>query len=218
MKLICEERLEDIQYLSEERDGKKVLFIEGIFMQSNVKNKNGRIYPSNVMEKEVKRYIADEVERKTAYGELNHPSGPAINLDRVSHIIESLRMDGTNVIGRARVLDTPTGQIVRGLLEGGANLGVSSRGLGTLRERNGIMEVQDDYKICTAADIVAHPSAPDAFVKGIMEGIDFFYNDSGILEATSEKTKAVIKTMSPRKLEETKLRLFENFLNEVAKR
>jgi hypothetical protein len=215
MKLICEERMEDIQYLAEEKDGKKTLFIEGIFMQSNLKNKNGRLYPTAVMEKEVSRYIKEEVERRTAYGELNHPSGPAINLDRVSHIIESLRWDGANVIGKARVLDTLCGNTVRGLIEGGCNVGVSSRGLGTLRERNGIMEVQDDYKICTAADIVAHPSAPDAFVKGIMEGVEFFYNDAGNLVEKAEQAKAVMKKMSSRELQEKKLRLFENFLKQL---
>lgn len=216
MKLMCEQLHDVRQVIEEGADGKKTLYIEGVYMQSELQNRNGRKYPLEVMEKEVARYNAEEIAGCRAYGELGHPSGPAINLDRVSHLIESLKMDGKNVIGRARVVDTPCGQIVKGLIEGGANLGVSSRGLGTLKPVNGIMEVQNDFRICTAADIVANPSAPDAFVKGIMEGVEYFYNDNGILQATSENSKAVIKTLSKRQLDESKLRLFEHFLNQIA--
>jgi len=215
MKLICEDA-SNIRYLEEEKEGKKYLYLEGIMMQSGVQNKNGRIYPAAVMEKEVNRYINETVKSRRAYGELGHPEGPQINLDRVSHMIESLKMDGNNVIGRAKVLDTPMGNIVKGLIEGGANLGVSSRGLGSLKPVNGIMEVQDDFKLVTAADCVADPSAPDAFVKGIMEGVEYFYGPDGSLKAmAAEACKENVKKMTRRQIEESKLRLFKFFLKQL---
>lgn len=179
MKLILEQASE-IEYITEAKeDGKKNLFIEGIFMQYDTPNKNGRYYPKNVMEREVQRYINEKIERRCAYGELNHPQGPQINLDRVSHLIESLEMKSNGkVIGRAKIVDTDMGRIARGLIEGGANLGVSTRGLGSLKNgQNGLMEVQDDFRLVTAADIVADPSAPAAFVNGIMENCEWIYNE-----------------------------------------
>ena len=168
MKLITE-TTEDIQYIKEDKDGKTNLFIEGVFLQSDLKNRNGRVYPREIMQREVNRYVKESINKKRAMGELGHPDGPTINLDRVSHMITSLREDGSNYIGKAKILDTPMGNIVKNLIDEGASLGVSSRGLGTLKEKNGINEVQDDFVLSTAADIVADPSAPDAFVRGIME-------------------------------------------------
>ena len=157
------------KYLKEESNGKTNLFIEGVFLQSDLKNRNGRVYPREIMQREVDRYVKESIDKKRAMGELGHPDGPTINLDRVSHMITSLREDGSNYIGKAKILDTPMGNIVKNLIDEGASLGVSSRGLGTLKEKNGINEVQDDFVLSTAADIVADPSAPDAFVRGIME-------------------------------------------------
>lgn len=212
MKLLAEIN-EDVKYIAEEKDGNKTLYIEGVFMQSGVKNKNGRIYPGPVMENEVKRYIKEAVSQKRAYGELGHPEGPQINLDRVSHMIESLTIDGGNIIGRAKIFDTEKGNIARGLIEGGANLGVSSRGLGSLKPVNGIMEVQDDFKLVTAADIVADPSAPDAFVRGIMESQDWVFQDG--TWKIAEKIQENVKKMSRKQIEESKLRLFKYFLRQL---
>ena len=173
MKLISE-IVENVQVITEGKS--KDLYIEGVFLQSEMANRNKRIYPKSVMEKEVSRYMKEYVESKRAFGELGHPEGPTINLDRVSHIITSLREDGNNYIGRAKILNTPMGNIVKGLIEGGAQLGVSSRGMGTLKEKeDGINEVQNDFYLATAADIVADPSAPDAFVQGIMENKHPFF-------------------------------------------
>ena len=215
MKLICEDA-SNVHYIAEEKDGKKYLYLEGVMMQAGIKNKNGRVYPMAVMEKEVNRYIADTVNNKRAYGELGHPDGPQINLDRVSHMIESLKVEGGNVIGRAKVLDTPMGNIVKGLIEGGANLGVSSRGLGSLKPVNGIMEVQDDFRLVTAADCVADPSAPDAFVRGIMEGVEYFYGPDGTIKSmAAEECRAKVKKLSKRQLEESKFRLFKYYLKQL---
>lgn len=215
MHLICE-LTEGVHCISEEKDGKKNLFLEGIFMQAAVKNKNGRLYPSEVMSNEVSRYMKESVSGGRAYGELGHPQGPTINLDRVSHIIESLKMDGNNVIGRAKIVETPMGNIVKGLLEGGANLGVSSRGLGSLKPVNGLMEVQNDFKLVTAADIVADPSAPDAFVRGIMENVEYFYGPDGkIQQQVAETVKTTAKKLNKRELEESRLRLFKFYLRNV---
>jgi len=212
MHLICE-LTESVQCISEEKDGKKNLYLEGIFMQAGVKNKNGRLYPAEIMGNEVTRYMKEAVSANRAYGELGHPQGPAINLDRVSHMIESLKMDNNNVVGRARIVETPMGNIVKGLLEGGAHLGVSSRGLGSLKPINGLMEVQNDFRLVTAADIVADPSAPDAFVRGIMENVEYFYGTDGKLQAmAAEETKKEVKKLSKRQLEESKMRLFQLFL------
>ena len=169
--ILIKELNEDLKYIVEENSetGKKSLFIEGIFLQSNLQNRNGREYPRDIMSKEVNRYIKEHIDTKRAYGELGHPEGPNINLDRVSHMITSLKEDGDNWIGRAKLLDTPLGKIAKELIGEGAGLGVSSRGLGTLKETNGVNVVQDDFMLATAADIVADPSAPDAYVSGIME-------------------------------------------------
>ena len=187
MKLI-KELNEDLQFIVEESSdsGKKSLFIEGVFLQADLKNRNGRMYPKEIMAKEVNRYVKEQVNTKRAYGELGHPEGPNINLDRVSHMIVSLREDGNNWIGRAKILDTPMGNIASSLIKEGAGLGVSSRGLGTLKEVNGINEVQDDFMLATAADIVADPSAPGAFVNGIMEnkGIKYGHLDPWFLPTT----------------------------------
>lgn len=213
MKLIREE-IEEVKVLLEEsNDGKKNMFIEGIFMQSNTKNRNGRMYPKDVMENEVSRYNKELVEKKRAYGELGHPSGPTINLERVSHMITELNMDGDNVVGKAKIMDTPYGNIVKSLINEGASLGVSSRGLGSLKSRNGIMEVQNDFYLATAADIVADPSAPDAFVQGIMEGVEWVW-ETGILkpievEAVQEEVEQATRS---RELQEKKVAIFERFL------
>ena len=169
MKLI-KEVFDTTNFIVEDKKGKKDYFIEGIFLQSELKNRNGRMYPESVMDQEVSRYIKESVEKNRAYGELGHPDTPSINLDRVSHMIVSLRKEGTNYVGKAKIMETPMGNIARGLLDGGANLGVSSRALGSLKMNNeGVQIVQDDFMLSTAADIVADPSAPDAFVRGIME-------------------------------------------------
>lgn len=216
MKLITELN-ESVKYVTEAReDGKKNLYIEGPFLQSEIKNRNGRVYPRSVMEREVNRYNEQFVSKGRALGELGHPDGPSINLDRVSHIIESLKQDGTNWIGRARITDTPMGNIARGLIESGAQLGVSSRGMGSLKlNREGINEVQDDFHLATAADIVADPSAPDAFVNGIMEGVEWIW-ENNVLVAKSAREQ-VEQAVRSRELEEKKLHIFENFLKKLSK-
>jgi len=217
MKLITEVN-DNVRYITEEKDGKKSLFIEGVFLQSNLKNRNGRMYPADIMEKEVERYMKEAVENKRAFGELGHPDGPSINLDRVSHIVTELRRDGDNWMGKAKITDTPMGNIARGLIESGGQLGVSSRGLGTLKEnRDGIQIVQDDFHLATAADIVADPSAPDAFVRGIMENKEWVIVDGLWTEQASDMAKKVINKASKKQLEEAKMVVFENFLNRLAK-
>lgn len=214
MKLFTE-LVEKVELITErDKSGKKSLFIEGVFLQANIKNRNGRIYPIDVMEKEVSRYNEEVVSKNRAFGELGHPSGPTINLDRVSHIITELRKDGNNFIGKARIADTPMGQIARGIMESGGQLGVSSRAMGSLKEQNGIMVVQNDLKISTAADIVADPSAPDAFVNGIMEGVEWIFDpikDTWFEEKANNLAKQIHK-MSKRQLEEQKLSIFENYI------
>jgi len=216
MKLITELN-ESVKYVTEAtEDGKKNLYIEGPFLQSEIKNRNGRVYPRSVMEREVNRYNDQFVSKGRAMGELGHPDGPSINLDRVSHIIESLKQDGTNWVGRARITDTPMGNIARGLIESGAQLGVSSRGMGSLKlNREGINEVQDDFHLATAADIVADPSAPDAFVNGIMEGIDWVWENNMLVAKTAQEQ--VERATRSRELEEKKLHIFENFLKTLSK-
>lgn len=222
MKLIAEIN-EDVQYIVEakEETGEKNLYIEGIFLQSAIKNRNGRIYPESTMEREVNRYVQEQVAAKRAFGELNHPNGPQINLDRVSHIIESLKKDGTNWIGRAKITNTPMGNIARGLIESGAQLGVSSRGMGSLKlNKEGINEVQDDFRLATAADIVADPSAPNAFVNGIMENVEWFYDERNgwkALDLAEQAKQEIEKAVSRRELEERKLKIFESFLNKISK-
>ena len=177
MRLITELN-EEVKLITEmEESGKKSFHIEGIFLQGNIQNRNNRVYPVGVLEKEVFRYVKENVDRNRAYGELGHPDGPNINLERVSHMIKTLHRDGSNFIGKAKIMETPYGQIVRNLLSEGASIGVSSRGLGTVKpNKQGIMEVQDDFRLATAADIVADPSAPDAFVQGIMEGREWVFD------------------------------------------
>lgn len=212
MKLICEVS-EDIKVISEEKDNKKNLYITGIFMQSECRNKNGRRYSRDVMEAEVNRYLKEAIAARRAFGELGHPDGPQINLDRVSHMIESLKMQGNDVVGRAKVLETPMGDIVKGLLEGGANLGVSSRGLGSLKQNGDLMEVQNDFRLVTAADIVADPSAPNAWITAIVESQDWVFQNG--TWQIAEQCKKEIKRMSKRQLEESKMRLFKFFLNSI---
>ena len=216
MKLIREE-IEAVEVIVEQRNGKKNLFIEGVFLQGEIKNRNGRMYPIQTLANEVNRYNENFVQKGRALGELGHPDGPTINLDRVSHKITSLRQEGSNFIGRAQILSTPMGNIAKSLLDEGVKLGVSSRGLGSLKEdRNGIKVVGEDFMLATAADIVADPSAPDAFVNGIMEGKEWVW-DGGILrEKLAEKTYKTINTLvDQRRLEEQKLNLFNQFLSNL---
>jgi hypothetical protein len=213
MKLI-REVVEDLKYLKEEKDGKTSLFIEGVFLQSDLKNRNGRVYPREIMQREVTRYVTESIDKKRAMGELGHPDGPTINLDRVSHMITSLREDGTNYIGKAKILDTPMGNIVKNLIDEGASLGVSSRGLGTLKERNGINEVQDDFILSTAADIVADPSAPDAFVRGIMENKEWVLVEGAWTEQDIDLAVQKIKKTNYR---EAKMDVFSSFLDKLSK-
>lgn len=216
MKLI-REVFETTNCIVEEKLGKpKQYFIEGVFLQSEITNRNGRMYRESTMDREVGRYIKEAVENNRAYGELGHPEGPGINLDRVSHMITSLRKEGTNYVGRAKILDTPMGQIAKGLLEGGANLGVSSRAMGSLKTNNeGVQVVQDDFMLSTAADIVADPSAPDAYVRGIMEGKEWTFVDGKFVEQNIEEVKSFIKKTSSRNLEEAKIKAFQHFLSKI---
>jgi hypothetical protein len=216
MKLI-REVYDTTNVIVEEKLGKpKQYFIEGVFLQSEITNRNGRMYKESTMDREVGRYIKEAVENNRAYGELGHPEGPGINLDRVSHMITSLRKEGTNYIGRAKILDTPMGQIAKGLLEGGANLGVSSRAMGSLKTNNeGVQIVQDDFMLSTAADIVADPSAPDAYVRGIMEGKEWTFVDGKFVEQNIEEVRSFIKKTSSRNLEEAKIQAFQHFLSKI---
>ena len=213
MKLIAEFTDQRLNFLSEatEKGGKRH-FIEGVFMQSESKNINGRVYPKAVMEKAVDRYVTEQVNTGRAVGEFNHPEGPSINLDKVSHIIESLKWNGNDVVGKARILETPMGNIVRGLLDGGVQLGVSTRGMGSLEERNGVMYVKDDFHLSTV-DIVQDPSAPTAFVNGIMEGVEWVWNNGVIQSQVIEKMETEIKKASRTNLHEVQIREFKNFLS-----
>lgn len=213
MKLISEYTDQKIEVITERTEkGLKNHFIEGTFMQSDVRNRNGRIYPKSVMERAVDKYVTEQVNTKRAVGELNHPDGPSINLDKVSHIIESLSWKGNDVVGKARVLDTPMGNIVKGLLEGGVRLGVSTRGMGSLEEKNGVMYVKDDF-ILSTVDIVQDPSAPTAFVNGIMEGVEWVWNNGMIKPQVIEKMETEIKKAPRSALYETQVREFKNFLS-----
>jgi hypothetical protein len=215
MKLI-KEVFDTTNIIVEERKGKKDYFIEGVFLQSELKNRNGRMYPESVMDREVGRYITESVEKNRAYGELGHPDTPSINLDRVSHMIVSLRKEGTNYIGRAKIMETPMGNIARGLLDGGANLGVSSRALGSLKMNNeGVQIVQDDFMLSTAADIVADPSAPDAYVRGIMESKEWTFVDGKFVERDIEETQKFIRRASSKQLQEAKIVAFQHFLSKI---
>jgi len=201
--------------VEENEKGQKEYFIEGIFMQSEIKNRNGRVYPKEVMQKEVKRYVKEFVEKDRAFGELGHPDGPTINLDKVSHLITKLEEDGNNYVGRAKILSTPNGQIVRNLIDDGAKLGVSSRGLGSLEQKGGSQYVKDDFQLATAGDIVADPSAPEAFVNGIMEGTEWVY-ENGLLTARQiDEMQTEIKTAKSSKLEEVKLNQWKRFVENL---
>lgn len=201
--------------IEENEKGQKEYFIEGVFMQSEIKNRNGRVYPKEVMQKEVNRYVKEFVEKDRAFGELGHPDGPTINLDKVSHLITKLEEDGNNFVGRAKILSTPNGQIVRNLIDDGAKLGVSSRGLGSLEEKGGAQYVKNDFQLATAGDIVADPSAPEAFVNGIMEGTEWVYNN-GILTAMQvDKMQSEMKSAKLNQLEETKLKLWKEFVENL---
>jgi hypothetical protein len=214
MKLIAEEVL-NVQYLVEEKNGKKEHFISGIFMQAEKKNRNGRVYPFDVLNKEVSRYNSEYVNKNRAFGELGHPDSPTINLDRVSHMITSLHPDGNNIMGKAKILDTPNGKIVKSLLDGGASLGVSTRGVGSLKPHNGYQLVQDDFHLATAADIVADPSAPEAFVRGIMEGKEWILDGTGWKEVDYYRAKKLITEASRAEIEEVSLKVFSNFLSKL---
>lgn len=218
MKLITE-LVEDVQLVSEAKEtGGKDYYIEGIFLQADIKNRNGRMYPVDVLESEVARYNREVISKNRAFGELGHPSGPSINLDRVSHIITELYRDGKNFIGKARLSKTPMGEIARGIMESGGQLGVSSRAMGSLKEERGVMVVQKDLRLSTAADIVADPSAPDAFVNGIMEGVEWIYDPvkDTWLEQKLHETKKRLRGMSMSQIEEQRFALLEDYLTSLA--
>ena len=216
MKLIKEVFDSTTNLIVEGKNGKKDYFIEGIFLQSALQNRNKRMYPEHVMDNEVARYMKESVKMNRAYGELGHPDTPSINLDRVSHMIVDLRKEGTNYIGRAKIMETPMGNIARGLLDGGANLGVSSRALGSLKMNNeGVNVVQDDFMLSTAADIVADPSAPDAYVRGIMESKEWAFVDGKFVERDIEETQRFIRKASSKQLQEAKILAFQSFLSKI---
>ena len=216
MKLITEE-IESVEFLVETRNGKKSMYIEGVFLQGNIKNRNGRMYPMETLRREVGRYNENHVVSVRALGELGHPEGPTVNLDRVSHKIVSLKESGSNFIGKAKILSTPMGKIASSLIDEGVKLGVSSRGIGSLKPtREGVNVVGDDFMLATAADIVADPSAPDAFVEGIMEGKDWVWDGSILREKYATKTYKTINTLvDQKKLDEQKLSLFNDFLSNL---
>jgi hypothetical protein len=213
MKLITE-IYEDVNYIIEDKS--KNIDIEGIFLQSDIKNRNGMLYPTAVLQKEDKRYSDEYIDKGRAFGELGHPSGPSINLERVSHLIKELYQDGNNFIGKAKIMtETPYGSIVKNLIHEGAKLGVSSRGMGSIKEKKGLNTVQDDFHLATAADIVADPSAPDAFVNGIMEGKEWVWSNGIISEYNIDNYHKLIKKESMSNIEKTKIKIFEDFLNKL---
>jgi len=214
MKLITES-IEDIRILEEESNGTKILHIEGVFLQGDIKNRNGRVYPFGVLEREVGRYNEQYVNVGRALGELGHPDGPTVNLDRVSHKIVSLKAEGSNFIGKAQILNTPMGNIAKSLLESGVKLGVSSRGMGSIEEKNGANYVRDDFMLATAADIVADPSAPDAFVNGIMEGKEWVWENGIIKEVNAAKYHKYISESTRKNIEERSLKAFNHFLQSL---
>ena len=214
MKLITEVN-ESIKVLKEQHEGKPRFFIEGIFLQAEKKNRNGRVYPVGILRKEVDKYVGEFVEQNRAFGELGHPDGPTVNLERVSHMITELYEDGNNFIGKAKIMETPYGKIVGNLLSEGAKLGVSSRGMGSVKEKAGANVVQDDFSLATAADIVADPSAPDAFVDGIMEGKEWVWNNGILEEVHINKYKKAVKKAPARKLNETKINAFRDFISRL---
>ena len=215
MKLIREEIETAKVTITEGKNGKKNHFIEGVFLQGEIKNRNGRMYPISTLQREAHSYNDKYITKGRALGELGHPDGPTINLDRVSHLITSLKQEGSNFVGKARLLDTPMGNIAKNLIDEGVKLGVSSRGLGTIRERDGVKVVMDDFMLATAADIVADPSAPDAFVNGIMEGKEWIYNNGAVQEQTVEQIKKRIDNAALNQMEEVKLSAFNQYLQQL---
>ena len=214
MKLISEE-VASAEYLVEEKNGKKEYKIKGVFLQSNIKNRNGRVYPREILVREVNRYTKEFINKNRAFGELGHPDGPTVNLERVCHMVKSLKPDGDNFIGEAKIMDTPYGKIVKGLIDEGAQLGVSSRGMGSIMSRNGINFVKDDFYLATAADIVADPSAPDAFVEGIMESREWVWDNGVLKQVDIESWKQQIQEAKRTVLEEKKLNVFKSFLTKL---
>jgi hypothetical protein len=214
MKLITE-TVEEVKMITEEKNGVKSLFIQGPFLVAEMKNKNGRMYKADTLKKEVDRYNEEYVTKNRAFGELGHPESPTINLDRVSHLITSLKQEGNQWVGKAKILETPMGKIARSLMEGGAQLGVSSRGMGSLKEVNGVNVVQDDYYLATAADIVADPSAPGAFVQGIMEGREWVWDNGIVKEMDFNAYYNQIKNAKQKQIDEISLKIFENFLSKL---
>ena len=217
MKLICEVVENNLEFIAEAKeDGTKNYKIKGIFMQGEIKNRNNRIYPVQVISEQVDKYKKNYIDKNRAYGELGHPSGPTINLERVSHMITDLYQDGNNFIGEAKIMDTPYGKIVKNLMDEGAQIGVSSRGMGSLKDNgNGTQVVQKDYHLATAADIVADPSAPDAFVEGIMEGKEWIWDNGVLREAQISEYKNSISKTSRDNLEEAKLKVFSDFISKL---
>ena len=212
MKLITEQ-IENVNVITEGKGDSKKLYIEGVFLQSELKNRNGRMYPFSVLEKEVNRYNEEYIKSSRALGELGHPDGPTVNLDRVSHRITSLTAEGSNFIGKAQILDTPMGKIAKSLLGEGVQLGVSSRGMGSINKQEDANYVMDDFMLATAADIVADPSAPDAFVNGIMEGKEWVWNNGILKETVVDKYQSYVSKSTHKNLEERTLKVFEHFLS-----
>ena len=214
MKLISEE-ISSAEYIVEETNGKKDYKIRGVFLQSDIKNRNGRIYENAILSNEVNRYNTEFIQKNRAFGELGHPDGPTVNLERVSHMITALTPDGKNFMGEAKIMNTPYGKIVKGLIDEGAQLGVSSRGMGSLVTKNGSNYVGKDFYLATAADIVADPSAPDAFVEGIMEAKEWVWDNGVLKERDIESWKKQVREAKQRSLEETKLKVFQSFLTKL---
>jgi hypothetical protein len=214
MKLISEE-ISQAEYIVEEANGKKDYKIRGVFLQTEIKNRNGRVYPKDILENEVRRYNTEFINKKRAFGELGHPDGPTVNLERVSHMITKLYPDGNNFIGEAKIMNTPYGKIVKGLIDEGAQLGVSSRGMGSLEQRGGVNYVGKDFYLATAADIVADPSAPDAFVEGIMENKEWVWDNGVLVEKNIDAWKREIESAKRNALAEAKVRVFKNFLKKL---
>ena len=216
MKLISEV-VDDsmVEFITEEKNGSKSHYIRGVFMQAEQKNRNGRVYPKAILKEQVNKYIKEYVDQNRAFGELGHPDGPIVNLERVSHMIKELKEDGNNFMGKAKIMDTPYGKIVKNLIDEGAKLGVSSRGMGSLKNVGGTNIVQDDFYLATAADIVADPSAPEAFVEGIMEGKEWVWDNGVIRERAVQKLKDELVKAKQKQLEETKIRLFTKFMSKL---
>ena len=215
VKLISEE-IQDVEYICEQKeDGNKNYKIKGVFMQADIKNRNGRVYPMEVLNKEVRRYNKEYINEKRAFGELGHPDGPTVNLERASHMITKLYPDGKNFIGEAKIMSTPMGEIVKTLMDEGAKLGVSSRGMGSLDQKNGANYVRDDFYLATAADIVADPSAPNAFVEGIMEGKEWVWNNGSLVEAELERAKRRIEERVRKRQENENALEFIRFLKKL---